>query len=217
VLLDDVLASFRDTLGPLGESPPAWYALGVLCAACGLREEARTYFEAAIRAKPHYPEAHFGLGIVLAELERYEEAAAALERAKEDLSESYRVRSQLGRAYFNGNKLDEAAREFEAALDHSPDSLFVLRNLGTCLLRLNRVDDAVRVLERAIALDSGHADSHRRLALGYHRKGMDERAGDHLQRASDIDAHETGPLRSLMFLWRSRELSPRESFRLRRC
>ncbi|GCE14502.1 tetratricopeptide repeat protein [Tengunoibacter tsumagoiensis] len=138
----------------------------------GRPEEARIFYEKAIRLDPNSADAYYNLGGALQELGQLEGALDAYREAirlKPDDVEAYNhqgnVLGQLGRS-------EEALLSFEQAIRLGPTYGSAYYNRGIVLEQLGRLQEALSSFEQAIRLDANFTT----FAPIYLRKGLVLRA-----------------------------------------
>jgi tetratricopeptide (TPR) repeat protein len=152
-------------------------------------------YRSALEKMANDPQAyllHQDLGLVYYTWKKYDEAISEFWEASSCAPYDPYLRVNLGTAYLAGGRLEEAAEEFRSALRIKPDLLSALRNLGTLYLKAKSIDEGIEVLERAVAPDRSHANTHRKLALGYGEKHLAEKAQEHMRKAMEIEELERG-------------------------
>lgn len=99
-------------------------------------EQALTFFENAVKARPQDVEANVRLADTLFDLQRFEEAAAPYQKALQLEPGNATVRMDLGLTWFmrTPRDLDKAIIEFRAALTIDPRHEKTLQNLTAALL-----------------------------------------------------------------------------------
>jgi tetratricopeptide (TPR) repeat protein len=126
--LADAMAEFQQELKLNPQNANASYEIGELHRLAGEPEPAKTYFEAALRTYPDFPEANVGLGTVLASLGKPAQALPYLKKAvasdPTDEASWYRL-SQVERAL--GDKAGQQAAMTEFLKLHSKDGATLLK------------------------------------------------------------------------------------------
>lgn len=115
--LDRAMEEFQAELKLDPENASALYEIGELHRLAGETEPARTFFAAALKVYPDFPEAELGLGTVLATLQRPAEALPYLTSASQhdpnDEATWYRL-SQVQRALGHTPEAKDALAHFQA-------------------------------------------------------------------------------------------------------
>jgi tetratricopeptide (TPR) repeat protein len=99
-------------------------------------EQALTFYESAVKARPQDVEANVKLADTLFDLQRFEDAAAAYQKALQIQPQNATVRLDLGLTWFlrTPRDLDKAIAEFRAALAIDPRHEKALQNLTAALI-----------------------------------------------------------------------------------
>ena len=123
--LASAMEEFQAELKLDPENANAAYEIGELHRLAGELEPAKTYFEAALRVYPDFPEANLGLGTVLASLGQPAEALPHLKLAiandPEDEASWYRL-SQVERSLGHTQEQQAAMKEFKKLYDSRGNS-----------------------------------------------------------------------------------------------
>ena len=133
-------------------------------------DNARKYYDRALKMKRDYAEAMNNIGAVYYAKKSYRRAIRYYERALK-LQPSASVYSNLGTAYFARKKFDDATKAYEEALRLDPDVFEHRSNVGT-LLEDRTIEDRAKF---HYYLAKMYAKSGRNeLALQYVRKALEE-------------------------------------------
>jgi tetratricopeptide (TPR) repeat protein len=124
-------------------------------------EQARRYYEQAIKANPRYAEAVNNLGTVYYAAKNYRKAVKQYERALKLAPKSASIYSNLGTAWFARRNYKKASEAYQKALELDPE-VFEHRSSGGVLLQERSVEE--------------RAKFHYYLAKTYAKAGMAERA-----------------------------------------
>jgi Tfp pilus assembly protein PilF len=138
-------------LNPEAAQPP--FSLGVFHHDAGRFEEARRWYEEAVRRDPHLDAAHFGLGNVLYLQDDLEKAAASYREVIRLHATHVDAHYNLGNALFETGQLADAAASYAEAVRLSPNHASAHKNLGVALEALNRPCDALSRYELSSQLD----------------------------------------------------------------
>lgn len=125
--LVSAMAEFQQELKLNPENANAAYEIGELHRLAGEPEPAKTYFEAALKIYPNFPEANVGLGTVLASLDKPTQALPYLKAAvasdPTDEASWYRL-SQVERALGDKAQQEAAMKEFLKLHSQNGSTLF---------------------------------------------------------------------------------------------
>jgi tetratricopeptide (TPR) repeat protein len=145
-------------------------------------DDARKYYEQAIKLNPKYHEAINNLGTVWYAKKSYRRAITQYKRAIKLDPESASIHSNLGTAYFARKEFDLAMEEFRTALQLDPN-VFEHHNSYGIMLQERSVQDRAKFHYSMAALyaQGGRAD----LAIQYLRKALEE--GFHERKKLDTD------------------------------
>lgn len=136
-------------------NPGAWmahYNLGKIAGDARRPADAIAHYQAALRARPDYPEAWNNLGTELRQLDRNAEAIAAFESAIRHQPDHAAAHNNLASALAATGRLPEAIARCEQSLRLNPRFAPAHRNLGNLLAQSGRVDAALAPLQRALEL-----------------------------------------------------------------
>ncbi len=142
---------YRQVLNQTPRNFEARHLFGILRFQQGRHQEAIDLIDAALKAKPDFPEALYSLGNIFSQLERHEEAIQSYDRAlaiQPRFAEAY---SNRGSALFKLNRLEEAVASFNQALAIRPDYAEALNGRGTAMLGLRQFGDALASFDKALA------------------------------------------------------------------
>jgi tetratricopeptide (TPR) repeat protein len=103
-------------------------------------ENAKKFYEKAIKLDRKYPEAHNNLGTIQYARKSYGSAIKSYQRALELTPNSASVWSNLGTVYFAQKKYDEAVRSYQYAMKLDPE-VFDRRGSNGVLLQERSVDE----------------------------------------------------------------------------
>jgi tetratricopeptide (TPR) repeat protein len=159
---------------PAGTTAEALYAQGVLMWRAGRRQEAVGLVDAALRAKPDFPEALCMGGYILGESGKREAALQFYRRAlglKLDLPIAW---SNAGKLYLELGRHAEALDGFEAALALKPGDADVWSSRAGALRKLGRLEESAASALEALRLRPDFAEA--ALNLGNARLKLDRAA-----------------------------------------
>jgi len=143
------------TLSPVPGVPQqavAEYARGQALAYKGKLEEARTAFDAALRAYRRYGNAYEARAGVLFDLGKYAEAVQDYESAVENGRADASTYWNLGWACYLAGDYPGSLRASRRALRMEPDLLPVAMNIATALLAHGQTDAAMQQYERGLLM-----------------------------------------------------------------
>ncbi len=171
------IAQARTAVLSRPSSAAAWGALGEVCDAHHLYDEAGRCYQEARRLDPR----EFRWVYHLAVVSDYQ--AASADEVAGLFAEAIRLqpsfppaRLRQGDAFVRQGRLEDARASFSAALELDPAFAMAHRNLGQVLLSLEDVPGALEHLERAAALAPSDAVVSSSLARAYWLAGDEERA-----------------------------------------
>lgn len=122
-------------------------------------EQALTFYQNAVTARPTDAEANIRLGDTLFDLQRFEEAAGPYERALQISPQNATVRMDLGLTWFlrTPRDLDRAISEFRTALTIDPRHEKTLQNLAAALIEKGDKSGAGSIVAQLAAVNPGNA------------------------------------------------------------
>lgn len=150
--------------------PEVLAVAGKIAGDLGALEEAVTFYEAAVKAKPDAAELHYNLGIALNRLGRGMAAVDAYRRAARHRPELLPVHNNLGTTLLSLGRWEEAAEAFRAALGLAPDAK-LWRNLGIALEGAGRRGEAIDSYRRGLALEPNWPALYQNLATALLEEG----------------------------------------------
>ncbi len=133
----------------------------------GLRNEALSSFELAVKANPNNPEYANNLGYLLFKNGEYERATKYLKRAAKLAPDNARIWNNLGLAQCEIGRFDDAYKSFARAHDEFKGHL----NIALRLESLGHTSEAIKHLEQAVALQPRSEDVLARLLALYESTG----------------------------------------------
>jgi tetratricopeptide (TPR) repeat protein len=150
-------------------------------------EQARMFFELALRDDASSAEALYGLGSVYLKHAKRAEARDYFERAvkarasfPETLPNAW---NNLGLLETQEGRTEDAIPLFEQALKASPNNLIALDNLASAYRQQKRWDEARRVLDHALSVSPDNPEANYSLGMVYAQTNDNQRAYEYLQRA----------------------------------
>jgi tetratricopeptide (TPR) repeat protein len=150
------------------DSPIIWNKLGIAHHQMLQIDEARKYYEKAIKLNPKYSEAINNLGTVFYAKKSYRRAIRQYEKALKITPMSASIYSNLGTAQFARKQYEQASLSYRKALELDPEVFEHRSSYGTLLQ------------ERSV---SERARFHYYLAKTYAHAGNDERAIQYIRMA----------------------------------
>lgn len=146
--------------------------LGVAYWRKGLRGQAQTSFEAAVKAEKNDPQLLNNLGYLLYETGEYDSAAKYLKRAAKLAPDDPRILNNLALAQCERGNYDDAYKSFAQALGDYTGHV----NLAARLERHGQSKKAIKHLEKALALKPNSPDVLARLVDLYDQEDKPEKA-----------------------------------------
>jgi len=140
---------------------------GLLASDEGLLEEAFSYFEKALAARPQMPEMHQHLGGVLLKLRRPAMARDAFLEALRLDPESAEANLGLAQALYRLRQFPESVQPALNSATRMPGRAVAHLILGLSLARIGAKSDAITALENALRSQPGNGLAHRVLARLY--------------------------------------------------
>jgi len=162
--LDEAEAIYRQILAYRPDNAEALLRLGVIAGQRGFPEPAIELINAAIRAKPNWPDAYSCLGKALVEAERYEEALAAHRHALALAPSDESVLEGLGSALLANEDVAEAIEHFHRMVALFPHSFAALNGLAAGLRLSGRFEEAMGFLRKSLAINPDQPLAYAQLA-----------------------------------------------------
>jgi tetratricopeptide (TPR) repeat protein len=134
-------------------------------------DDARKYYERAVKLNPQYAEAINNLGTVFYAKKSYRRAIEQYKKALRITPDSASILSNLGTAYFARKNYQEASKAYQAALAADPE-VFERRNTQGTLLQDQTVEERAK-FHYYLAKTYAQAGTKDR-ALLYIRKALEE-------------------------------------------
>jgi len=200
----DAVAAYRQAATVDPASGVAWYCLGVACRLAGLRSDAVSALEQAVKLLPNDADARVHLGNARCECGQLEEALKDYAEARKRLSlgnatllapprgtsadqdsqgkplllkpDYVESWTRMGNAYFNLNRTNEAVEAYQEIVNMRPDVPVSWMNLGNALYRAGRTEKAAEAFERAMKLRPLDENAWLSLGVTYDDMGQTQRA-----------------------------------------
>lgn len=147
---------------------------------------ALNYLRAALERDPENADARVNLGRVLIAAGDLDQAAHHLAKALERAPKHADAHNQMGIVLKRRGRLPAAERHFREAIRLEPDSAEALNNLGAVMEDRGRTDEAIQYYLAAIGA-MPEPSAHVNLGRVFVRRGQDEEAVAHLERALELD------------------------------
>ncbi len=162
---------WTDIVTKAPQKPRGYNHLGIISAELGNLQEARKWFEKAIRVAPEVKGSHYFLGVLF---EKEGDPDSAMKMYKEEISLNiFHIDSYIALAnLYTGKKMfDNAYRYIAGALKINPGSIKARLALAGAFRAQGRHEDAVREYRRILAMRPNHPEALSR--LGAHGKNWD--------------------------------------------
>jgi serine/threonine protein kinase/Flp pilus assembly protein TadD len=163
------------------------FLLGVALYEAKQRDEAISYWRAALALRPQASAVHNNLGVALKAKGLLEEAIGHYHQALQVDSKDAQAHYNLGNALQAKDQLDEAIAQYEQALQIDPKLVQAHYNLGNALSAKGLLDEAIRHYQQAIQLAPKHAKAHNNLGNALKAKGLLDEAIRHYHQALQVD------------------------------
>jgi protein O-mannosyl-transferase len=170
LMYHDIVTLYRTTID---RNPVCWMAqdnLGLIFAKEGRAQQAREYFEMALRSKPDYADAHNNLAALFVNTGQFSEAVEHGQRALQLNQKSAAAHCNLANALAGTGEKQEAIRHYDEALrlnSEFPDAHY---NLSLALLDSDPAE-AAKHATRAVELQPTFTDAWGNLAMAYAQIG----------------------------------------------
>jgi Tfp pilus assembly protein PilF/peroxiredoxin len=153
----------------------------------GYLDQAKVFFERALRDDPESAEALYGLGSVYLKQNKNAAARESFERAVK-LRASYpdtvpNAWNNLGLLATREGRMPEAAQYFQEALRENPNHFIALENLGNTYRQQGNWDEARKLLSNAVALKPDDPEANYNLGMVFAQLNQTDQAYDYLQKA----------------------------------
>ncbi|NOH01224.1 MAG: tetratricopeptide repeat protein [Chloroflexi bacterium] len=157
---DEALAVFLSAVQLNGNSPVAFYDVGITNSYLGNYSEAEKWYEKAVQASEHYPDAYNSWGVALENQGEYARAIEKYKKALEQDSQYVFAYSNLARLLLDKlDKPDEAVRVCEEALKKLTDEKDKVKfhvQMGHALRKKGLDREAAEHYDAAVAVDEAH-------------------------------------------------------------
>lgn len=140
---------------------------GSLLLASGATEDARNYFNLALKLDPRSPLSHFGLGQVLFREKSWRESAVEFKLAGDADSTYHMAWHMCGAAFNQGGDYKNAVYVYKKALAINPASALSWTNIGGAYYNLKDFDSAIVAFGRAKDADPTYWFAYFNLAMTY--------------------------------------------------
>ena len=127
------------------------------------RDEAVSFFRAALAVRPQSSAVHHGLGVGLWNQKKLDEAISCHRKAIEIDPKNAKAHNGLGLALTDQKKLDEAIAAFHKAIELDPKCAAAHSNLGIALNAQKKLDQAIAAFHKAIEIDPKNAGAYSNL------------------------------------------------------
>jgi len=148
-----------------------------------LYDEARQYFQEALKIDPKYRDAVQGLARVYGLMADYPHALQIYRTALAKTPKDHGLWFDLGMCYSHQKDLVQALPCFQKALELDPENRRYMKQLGFTLARAGQTDQSLALLTKAV----GTAMAHYNLARMMDHMGQPDQCRNHLQLALQIN------------------------------
>jgi tetratricopeptide (TPR) repeat protein len=148
-----------------------------------LYDEARQYYQEALRIDPKYREAIQGLARVYSHVDDFPHALSIYKGALDKNPKDHGMWFDLGMCYSRQKDLAQALQCYQKALDLDPENLTYMKQLGFTLARMGQTEQGLAYLTRAL----GAALAHYNLARMMDHLGQSDQCRRHLEMALQIN------------------------------
>jgi tetratricopeptide (TPR) repeat protein len=142
-------------------------------------DEARKYFQEALRVDGQYRDALQGLARVYTRMEDYSHALEIYDKALEKSPKDHGMWFDLGMCYCHKKELDHALPCFQKALELDPENRQYMKTLGFMFARCGQPEQGLAVLAQAM----GEALAHYNMARMMDHLGQPDQCSRYLQMA----------------------------------
>lgn len=191
--LEDAAGHYQQAIKQFPDNPAnvgIYSRLGNLSIRGGRLQQARRYYDAALRIDPWNADILNDLGNLLSQQGQHEQAIKAYERAFQSEPENMALRGNLvracnifGRMLGGQKKLREAAEQFRLALRYESGNVEAHYNLAGVLHVLGKNDLAIEHYDRVLSAQPDNAAAHYNLYVIYRKLGKTQQAALHYQQA----------------------------------
>lgn len=174
----------RQTAAIVKDEARALYLQGLKYQAEGRLDDAIAFFDAALSARPDFPEALCSGGYILQSTGHFEGALAFYGRAIELEPDYFDALFNRGCLAFALKRLPEAIDDFRRAAAVTPGDAGAHSNLGAALYQSGELVSAIESLETALRLKPDMLEAILNLGSALRRLGREEEAGEAFWRAA---------------------------------
>jgi tetratricopeptide (TPR) repeat protein len=146
-------------------------------------DEARKYFQEALKLDAHYRDAVQGLARVYARMEDYSHALEIYEKALDKSPKDHGMWFDMGMCYCRKKELVRAVPCFQRALQLDPENRQYMKTVGFALARCGQTEQALDVLTQAM----GSALAHYNIARMMDHMGQADLCARHLDLALQMN------------------------------
>lgn len=169
--LDVIQQQLSFCLESLPDDAGLFNKLALALAERGLFDQAKRFFDKALRLSPENVGIRANLAETLARAGRLDEAFREFDTAIRLDPENPTTYLNLGAVCRLHGKPDEAIRNYRRALEIQPDFTPALTNLAAVLLSRGNVDEAIEHLRRVLRINPDDAATHHSLAVALRSRG----------------------------------------------
>ena len=150
------IASYKQALTYNANDPDAHYGLAQTYGGQAKPDwaAAANEYQAAVKARPTWPEAYYYLGKAYLSLNRADDAKKAFRNAADQKPTFVEAHFELGNIAYNSGQRDEAIKEYDAALKVDPKYAPAWLQEGLSYEYLSRPQDAIKAYKQAYATSS---------------------------------------------------------------
>jgi Tfp pilus assembly protein PilF len=144
-----------------------------------LHDEARQFYNQALRIDPNYMPAHLGLAKLYVSIGDNERAVETFQKALEGHPKEPQLWFELGMCYARQQQWEPAVKHLETASELNPENRQYINMIGFCLARAGHYDESVSYFQKAV----GEGMAHYNVARMLHHVKQDELCKQHLHLA----------------------------------
>lgn len=174
--LQDAEQHYRQALLIRADLAELNFSLAAVLMMQGKLEEALSFAQTGVNARPDHPIAYRRLGDVFAFMGSLEEAEAAYRKAVELKPDYLEAHNNLGNILMQRGQLEEAAHSYNQALLLRPQFPEALMNLGSIALRQGRPKDALELFKQCLQIRPGYAEAQNNLGNAFSALKMPQEA-----------------------------------------
>jgi len=174
----------------LERNPGAWLAnnnLGKILLMENQLEEAKSHFDAALRANPDDAESNANLGVTLMQMGRMPEGIEQFRNALSLNPNDAVTHNNLGVVLAQTGHVPEAIQQFESAISVQPKYASAYNNLGNTYFTMGRLADAMKNYQQAIVTKPDYVDAHNNMGLVLGQLGRIPEAAGQFEEVLQID------------------------------